>query len=83
MSNSLETNYLFIGHHLTVNEFCHEQNLNFEKWLVLIWPEKKIDMVFKKSALIEIDFFYSELPQDKNYIFYNFSSVRNTRLSHL
>ena len=27
MSDSLKTNYLFMGPHLPVNEVCHQQNL--------------------------------------------------------
>ena len=30
MVDSLNTNHLFIGHYLTVNEVCHEHNLDFK-----------------------------------------------------
>ena len=57
MSDSLKMNYFFIGHQLTVNEICHQQNLDLKKDQSLS-DLKKYEMIFSNnSSQIEIEFF--------------------------
>ena len=54
MRVSLKTNYLFIGHQLTLNEICQEQNLDLKSDKSvsdLTKSLKEYEMIFKISAL--------------------------------
>ena len=64
MSNSLKTNILFIGLHLTVNEVC-QRNLDMKSDLSL--GDLKTTNEFKnslKKLSNRIRIFYSELPYE-------------------
>ena len=77
MSDSLKKNYLFIGHHLTVNEVCHQRNFGLKSDRPLSTLKKQCEMVSSNnSSQIEIKFFDSKPPYEaKNSLLMTFEDI--------
>ena len=82
MSDSLKANFLFIGHHWFLDDFCHQRNLDMKgDYYLSDFKNKEMYKVFltKNSSQIEFEFFDRKLPYETRTSLCNrLLSIRNT-----